>query len=98
MPHKLSGGGGGAAGGKEIINQKNAAFRPQGIGMHGNRVAAVFEIVALFVSKVGKLAFFAHGNEAGFKLERGRGGKNKTARINAHHGIDSARSKVSNQQ
>ena len=36
---------------------------------------------------VGQLAFFADGHKSGMEFHGGGGGKNKSARVNAHDGI-----------
>ena len=62
------GGGGGAAGGQQIVNQQHAAAGLDRVGVHGDGVGAVFEVVILLVGLVGELAFFADGHEAGLQI------------------------------
>jgi hypothetical protein len=87
---QCGGGGGGSASGEEIINQDNAAAGFNGVNVNGDGVRAVFEIVILFVNLERQLAFFANGHKTGFEAQRGGGGKDEAAGINADDGIHGA--------
>ena len=84
------GGSGGSAGGKKIVHEQYFAAGLYGIDVDRDGVGTVFQVVGFFVRHEREFSFFANGDKARLKLERGRCGKNETARIDAHDGIDSA--------
>ena len=92
---EFGGGGGGPARGEKIVDEQNAAAVADGIGVNGDRVRAVFEIVTFLVGGERQLALLAHGNKTALQLQRGGGGEDKSARIDSDDGIDIARFKVS---
>src|ERR1044072_8307115 len=57
--HQLSRCLGCSAGGQQVIDQEDAAFGFHGIGMDRNRVRAVFQVIALLIGGIWKLALFA---------------------------------------
>src|SRR6185436_19631986 len=83
--------GSSSAGGEQIVDQKDAASWFDGIGVDGDGVRAVLEIVALFVGSIRQLAFLADRNKTRLEFQGGRRGKNETARIDANHGIHRTR-------
>jgi len=86
----MGGGFGGAAGGEEVVNEEDTAAGFDGVGVDGDGIGAVFEVVALLEGGVGELALLSDGDEAGLELDGGGGGEDEAARIDADDGIDSA--------
>src|SRR5216117_1530518 len=66
--------------------------------MNSDGVAAVFQLVALFMGGKGKFTLFADGNKAGLELKRGGSGENEPARVDANDRVNGARSKIVDQQ
>src|SRR5581483_5530276 len=83
---------------QQVIDQKDTAAGFEGVDVHSHRGGAVFQSVILFVSLIGQLAFLSHGNEPGLELVRRRGGKDKAARVDAHHRVDVARFECGSEQ
>src|SRR6266516_6510346 len=88
--HERGGSGGGAAGGQQVVHQQNAAARFEGVHVNGNSIRAVFQVIALLVSPVWKLALLADWHETRPQLDRDRSGENETPRVDAHDGVHRA--------
>src|SRR5919106_1803874 len=86
--HQSQGGGHGAAGGEQIVHREDTLARPDGILVHGQRVAPVLELV-LDLDRLGRqLAELAHGDEARLELMRDGAAEDEATRLDAHHQVD----------
>src|SRR5580698_1848273 len=95
---QIGGGSGRPASGQEIIHQDYAAAGFDRVGVDGDGVGTVFQIVALLVSAERQLSFLAHRNESALELVSRRRREDKAARVDAHHRVDGAWLEMAYQQ
>src|SRR6185369_9399573 len=83
-PHRTTGG-------EEVVHREHALAGLDRVLVHGERIAAVFELVFDFDGLPRQLAWFANRNEARLQLVRDRAAHDEAPRLDTDDDVDACR-------